>query len=78
MIIVRHDGPMDMITRRKHFGTSRNCLDLRDHVQVRVVRRRLKISDEQLANIVRKAGNSIAAISKEANQQRLSLPKPIA
>lgn len=67
-----------MITRRRNFGTSRNCLNLRDHVQVRVIRRRLKISDEQLASIVRKSGNSIAAISKEASQQRLSLPKPIA
>ena len=63
-----------MITRRKQFGTSRNSLDLRDHVQVRVIRRRLKISDEQLASIARKAGNSIAAISKEARRQRLTLP----
>jgi len=63
-----------MITRRKQFGTSRNNLDLRDHVQVRVIRRRLKISDEQLASIARKAGNSIAAISKEARRQRLTLP----
>jgi Protein of unknown function (DUF3606) len=63
-----------MITRRKQFGTSRNSLDLRDHVQVKVIRRRLKISDEQLASIARKAGNSIAAISKEARRQRLTLP----
>jgi hypothetical protein len=63
-----------MITRRKQFGTSRNCLDLRDHVQVRVIRRRLKLSDEQLASVARKAGNSIAAISKEARRQRLTLP----
>ena len=63
-----------MITRRKQFGTSRNSLDLRDHVQVRVIRRRLKITDEQLASIARKTGNSIAAISKEARRQRLTLP----
>jgi hypothetical protein len=63
-----------MITRRKPFGTSRNSLDLRDHVQVRVIRRRLKLSEEQLASIARKAGNSIAAISKEARRQRLTLP----
>ena len=63
-----------MITRRKQFGTSRNSLDLRDHVQVRVIRRRLKLSDEQLASIARKAGNSIAAISKEARRQRLTIP----
>jgi uncharacterized protein DUF3606 len=63
-----------MITRRKQFGTARNCLDLRDHVQVKVLRRRLKISDEQLASIARKTGNSITAISKEARRQRLCLP----
>lgn len=63
-----------MITRRKQFGTSRNSLDLRDHVQVRVIKRRLKLSNEQLASIARKAGNSIAAISKEARRQRLTLP----
>ena len=63
-----------MITRRKQFGTFRNSLDLRDHVQVRVIRRRLKLSDEQLASIARKAGNSIAAISREARRQRLTLP----
>ena len=65
-----------MISRRK-FGTARNCLDLRDHVQVKVVRRRLKLSSEQLADIVRKSGNSIAAISKEAGQRRLSLPQRV-
>jgi hypothetical protein len=43
-------------------------------VQVRVIRRRLKLSNEQLASIARKAGNSIAAISKEARRQRLTLP----
>ena len=65
-----------MNSRRKH-GTFRNNLDMQDHVQVRVIRRRLKVSPEQLADIVRKAGHSIAAISKEAGQRRLSLPKQI-
>ena len=49
-------------------------VSLNDHVQVKVLRRRLKISDEQLASIARKTGNSITAISKEARRQRLSLP----
>ena len=65
-----------MNSRRKH-GTSRNNLDMQDHVQVRVIRRRLKVSSEQLADIVRKAGPSISAINKEAGQRRLSLPKQI-
>ncbi|MCP4619491.1 MAG: DUF3606 domain-containing protein [Bradyrhizobium sp.] len=64
-----------MITHRKQFGTSRNRLDLRNHVQVKRIRRRLKISDAQLASIARKTGNSIDAISKEARRQRLSLPR---
>lgn len=63
-----------MMTRRR--SPSRNSLDVRDHVQVRVVRKRLKITDEQLADIIRKTGNSISAIGKEAShRQRLSLPK---
>ncbi len=45
----------------------RNSLDLRDKVQVKVLRRRLKLSQEQFASIVRKSGNSISAITKEAN-----------
>ena len=43
---------------------SRNFLDVRDRVQVKVVRKRLKLTDAQLADIIRKTGNSISAISK--------------
>ena len=46
----------------------RNSLDLRDKVQVKVLRKRLKLSDEQFADIVRKSGNSISAITKEATR----------
>ncbi len=63
-----------MMTCRR--SLSRNSLDVRDRVQVRVVRKRLKITDAQLADIIRKTGNSISAISKEAGaRQCLSLPK---
>jgi hypothetical protein len=44
----------------------RNSLDLRDKVQVKILRKRLKLSEEQFARIVRKSGNSISAITKEA------------
>ncbi|WP_342728691.1 DUF3606 domain-containing protein [Bradyrhizobium sp. B097] len=44
----------------------RNSLDLRDKVQVKILRKRLKVSDQQFASIVRKSGPSIAAITKEA------------
>ncbi len=44
----------------------RNSLDLRDKVQVKVLRKRLKLSCEQFSSIVRKSGSSISAITKEA------------
>ncbi|MBC9875901.1 DUF3606 domain-containing protein [Bradyrhizobium sp. INPA01-394B] len=55
----------------------RNKLDLTDRVQMRLVRKRLGLSDAELTAIVERIGNSISAISKEAAQQRASaLPKP--
>jgi hypothetical protein len=60
---------------RRHFTGARNKLDLSDRVQVRIVRKRLKISNEQLSSLVRTAGNSLAAVNKEAiSRKRLSLP----
>jgi DNA-binding XRE family transcriptional regulator len=53
-----------MISRKPTYF--RNALDLRDKVQVKVLRRRLKLTDEQFASIVRKSGKSISAITKEA------------
>jgi len=62
---------------RRPFAGSRNKLDLDNKVQVRIVRKRLKISEEQLNNLVRKAGDSIAAVRKEAgSRQVLKLPQP--
>lgn len=52
----------------------RNKLDLSDRVQVRLIRKRLRLSDAQLAEIVDRIGNSIAAISKEVATQRASRP----
>ena len=61
---------------RRPFTASRNKLDLSNRVQVRIVRKRLKISEEQLNNLVRKAGDSIAAVRKEASsRQLLKLPQ---
>jgi hypothetical protein len=48
----------------------RNKLDLTDRVQMRLVRKRFGLSDAELTAIVGRIGNSIAAISKEAAQQR--------
>jgi hypothetical protein len=60
---------VDSMQRRKS-AYFRNALDLRDRVQVRIMRRRLKLSPGELDEVVRKAGNSIAAISKEATTTR--------
>jgi hypothetical protein len=46
----------------------RNSLDLRDKVQVKILRKRLKVSGEQFGEIVRKSGNSISTITKEATR----------
>ena len=46
----------------------RNSLDSRDKVQVKVLRKRLRLSDEEFADVVRKSGNSISAITKEATR----------
>ena len=46
----------------------RNAMDLKDKVQVRILRKRLKVSPDQFAVIVRKAGTSISAITKEAGR----------
>jgi len=45
----------------------RNSLDLRDRVQVKILRKRLKLSPNEFSTVVQKAGNSIAAMSKEAS-----------
>ncbi|QPF82279.1 DUF3606 domain-containing protein [Bradyrhizobium genosp. L] len=56
-----------MISKRKP-AYFRNALDLSDKVQVKVLRRRLKLSNEQLTSVVRKSGNSISAIAKECTK----------
>ena len=45
----------------------RNSLDLRDKVQVKILRKRLKLTDEQFTSVLRKSGISISAIAKEAS-----------
>jgi hypothetical protein len=52
-----------MPIRKRYY---RNSLDLKDKVQVKILRRRFKLTDGQLAGVVRKSGNSISAIAKEA------------
>ncbi|WP_128947557.1 DUF3606 domain-containing protein [Bradyrhizobium zhanjiangense] len=51
---------------RQKPGDFRNSLNLAHKVQVKILRRRLKLSDEQFRSVVRKSGSSISAIIKEA------------
>jgi len=50
----------------------RTTLDLANAEQVKSVRRRLRISNADLVRIVEKIGNSLAAIEKEVELERLS------
>jgi uncharacterized protein DUF3606 len=50
----------------------RNQIDLANAKQIRVLTKRLKISEVDLRRIAEKAGNSIAAITKEVGIERLS------
>jgi hypothetical protein len=55
-----------MIRRKQAYF--RNSIDLREKVEVRTLRKRLKLSPARFEDVVRKAGHSIAAISKEATR----------
>jgi hypothetical protein len=48
----------------------RNKIDLADPSQIRILRRRLGISADDLQRVVEKVGNSIAAVSKEIEPQK--------
>ncbi len=52
----------------------RNTLDLTDRTQVRLVRKRLHLSEIELTKIVERLGNSISMISKEVALQRAVTP----
>ena len=63
--------------RRSKPQPIRNKLNLADRTQVRLVRKRLHLSDAELTEIVGRIGNSISAISKEVALQRANtLPRP--
>jgi Protein of unknown function (DUF3606) len=63
--------------RRPKLKTIRNKLDLSDRAQVRLLKKRLRLSESELSDIVTRVGNSISAISKQASLQRASrVPEP--
>jgi len=56
--------------QRRKSQPIRNKLDLTDKIQVRLLKKRLRLSEAELTRVVDKAGNSIAAIAKEVALQR--------
>jgi hypothetical protein len=49
---------------------TRNKIDLADHSQIRILKRRLGISADELQRVVAKVGNSITAVCKEIEPQK--------
>jgi hypothetical protein len=58
--------------RRIKHPPLRNKLDVADTRQVRLLKKRLGVSADDLLRTVEKVGNSIAAISKEVELQKAS------
>ena len=56
--------------RRPKVQPTRNKLDMTDQVQVRIVTKRLKLSEAELTQMVGRIGNSITALAKEVERQR--------
>lgn len=48
---------------------TRNKIDVADAGQIRILKRRLGVSSDDLHRVVAKVGNSIAAVTKEANSK---------
>ena len=54
---------------------TRNKIDVADASQIRILKRRLGVSSDDLHRVVAKVGNSIAAVTKEIECQK---PLPLA
>ena len=56
----------------------RNKINMADPIQVRAWSRRLRISADTLQTLVEKVGDSVAAVTKEVELQRLARrPRPV-
>lgn len=58
--------------RRTKHPPIRNKVDMADPAQLRAWTRRLRIPADELRVIVEKVGNSVAAVTKEVELQRMS------
>ena len=66
----------DSAMRRLKPQSIRNQLDLGDARQVRSIKKRLRLSEGELNEIVSRIGNSIAAISKEVSFKKARRRSP--
>jgi hypothetical protein len=60
--------------------TTRNKIDVADASQIRILKKRLGVSSDDLHRIVMKVGNSIAAVTKEIESRKplpLTAPAPV-
>jgi translation elongation factor EF-4 len=60
--------------------TNRNKIDVADASQIRILKKRLGISSDDLHRVVAKVGNSIAAVTKEIETRKpppLTAPAPV-
>ncbi len=63
---------MRSVKHRQH----RNRVDMADRVQVRVIKRRLHLSESELNKLVDRVGNSIAVLSKEVALRKAAQLSP--
>ncbi|MEA2898860.1 MAG: hypothetical protein QOJ84_4475 [Bradyrhizobium sp.] len=59
---------------------TRNKIDVTDASQIRILKKRLGVSSDDLQRVVAKVGNSIAAVTKEIQCQKplpLMAPAPV-
>jgi hypothetical protein len=60
--------------------TTRNKIDVADASQIRILKKRLGVSSDDLHRTVMKVGNSIAAVTKEIESRKplpLMAPAPV-
>ncbi len=77
MVLTRQRGKLKGMQRVKH-PPVRNKINLKDPAQVRVWTRRLGVTADVLKAAVDKAGNSIAAVTKEVEMQQREAVPPVA
>jgi hypothetical protein len=63
-------SPEDNIMLSEKPSVHRNKIDLHDAAQIRILKRRLKITEVELRQIVEKVGDSIVTVSKEVEARK--------